>query len=189
MTLEAIRYSKGSLSCLDQLQLPHRIHYDDIRNSEDAWHAIKEMRVRGAPAIAMLGILGLAVEIANDLRHKSMGSGDALRIVAEKLDYIVTSRPTAVNLRNMAEDFKNLTKKAVEGSPNEVDAVWTTYLAAAKETLITDVRENQRLGDHGAAWLLENSAFDHRGGISVITHCNTVRVFVACEVYCSFCAW
>lgn len=64
-SLEAIRYTRGSLEVLDQLRLPHEHHYDSISSSEAAFDCIKSMRVRGAPAIAIVASLALAVELHN----------------------------------------------------------------------------------------------------------------------------
>jgi hypothetical protein len=49
-TLEAIKYSKGSLSLLDQLKLPFHFEYLQIRTCEEAWDAIKKMNV-GCPPL------------------------------------------------------------------------------------------------------------------------------------------
>jgi hypothetical protein len=46
-TLEAIKYGKGKLQVLDQLQLPFIIHYDTVHTCEDAFATIKSMKVRG----------------------------------------------------------------------------------------------------------------------------------------------
>ena len=46
-TLKAIKYSPGSLEVLDQLQLPHRFHYDEVKTCEDTFNCIRSMRVRG----------------------------------------------------------------------------------------------------------------------------------------------
>jgi methylthioribose-1-phosphate isomerase len=62
-TLEAIKYEKGKLQVLDQLQLPFITHYDNIETCEDAFSSIKSMKVRGAPAIAIVAITALAVEL------------------------------------------------------------------------------------------------------------------------------
>ena len=43
MVLEAIKYDENTLEVLDQLQLPHRVHYDQIKTAEEAWHAIKDI--------------------------------------------------------------------------------------------------------------------------------------------------
>ena len=44
-TLEAIKYSKGKLKIVDQLLLPHDMHYIDIRSTQDGWQAIRDMQV------------------------------------------------------------------------------------------------------------------------------------------------
>lgn len=46
-TLKAIKYSPGKLEVLDQLQLPHVFHYDEVTSCEDAFDCIRSMRVRG----------------------------------------------------------------------------------------------------------------------------------------------
>ncbi|CAM9489765.1 unnamed protein product, partial [Ectocarpus sp. 8 AP-2014] len=56
------RYTRGSLQVLNQLKLPHETEYVDVRGAEDAFDAIKTMMVRGAPLIAIVAALGLAVE-------------------------------------------------------------------------------------------------------------------------------
>lgn len=54
MTLEAIRYRAGSLQILNQLLLPHQTVYDDLRSVQDAYEAIKSMKVRGASILPPL---------------------------------------------------------------------------------------------------------------------------------------
>lgn len=61
--LESVIYSPGRLQVLDQLRLPHEIHHDDVKTAEEAFDSIRTMRVRGAPAIAIVASLGLAVEL------------------------------------------------------------------------------------------------------------------------------
>jgi methylthioribose-1-phosphate isomerase len=62
-SLQAIRYSRGKLEVLDQLRLPHEHHYDVISTAEEAFECIRSMKVRGAPAIAIVASLALAVEL------------------------------------------------------------------------------------------------------------------------------
>ena len=62
-SLQAIRYSRGKLEVLDQLRLPNEHHYDVITTSEEAFECIKSMKVRGAPAIAIVASLAHAVEL------------------------------------------------------------------------------------------------------------------------------
>jgi len=44
-TLEAIQYAHGKLKIIDQLLLPHDMHYVDIQNTQDGWRAIRDMQV------------------------------------------------------------------------------------------------------------------------------------------------
>lgn len=69
--LQAIRYSSGKLEVLDQLQLPHQFHYDEVSTRQQAFACIRDMRVRGAPAIAIVAALALAVELDGGACSKS----------------------------------------------------------------------------------------------------------------------
>jgi methylthioribose-1-phosphate isomerase len=171
MVLEAIRYSSGRLDILDQLQLPHNTHFDRITSSTDAWHAIKAMRTRGAPAIAIVAALSLAVELANTTVSDSP---EEVKVsIEEKLDYLVTSRPTAVNLADAAFKLKRAVEDAA-GRPGATgDAVRAAYLKAAEQMLVDDVSDNEAIGRHGAEWILNNTEHGKSGKVSVLTHCNT----------------
>lgn len=171
MVLEAIRYTRGSLSILDQLLLPHQTHYDPIYSSTDAWHAIRSMRTRGAPAIAIVAALGLAVELTN---MKISAIAEEVEVfILEKLEYLVTSRPTAVNLADAAGKLKKkvVEEKGREGATGE--SVREVYVKAAERMLVDDVRDNEAIGDHGAEWIIKKTEEGARGALSVLTHCNT----------------
>jgi methylthioribose-1-phosphate isomerase len=168
MVLEAIRYRDGNLQILNQLKLPHQEEYDEIKNAEDGWRAIKEMRTRGAPAIAIVAALSLAVELQN-----SSISDDAEEVAAfilEKLDYLVTSRPTAVNLGDAARKLKKVVESAASANGNNGAAVSKAYCDAAAQMLIDDVSDNQGIGKYGAEWISRTAG---GGPVSVLTHCNT----------------
>lgn len=95
MSLESIRYSNGKLNILDQLLLPTRHEYITVNGVEDGWKVINRMQVRGAPAIAIVGCLSLAVEIQSDVYDdKKILRQD----IEGKLNYLVSARPTAVNV-------------------------------------------------------------------------------------------
>uniref|UniRef100_A0A3Q4I8A2 Methylthioribose-1-phosphate isomerase 1 n=1 Tax=Neolamprologus brichardi TaxID=32507 RepID=A0A3Q4I8A2_NEOBR len=100
MTLEAIRYRTGSLQILNQLLLPHQTVYDDIRSVQDAYEAIKSMKVRGAPAIAIVGCLSLAVEL-----RAGAGGDDPVTFIRESLCHLTSARPTAVNMGRAAREL------------------------------------------------------------------------------------
>jgi methylthioribose-1-phosphate isomerase len=171
MVLQAIKYARGQLEILDQLKLPHAEEYDHIYSSTDAWHAIKEMRTRGAPAIAIVAALALAVELEN---MKLSSIAEEVKVfIDEKLEYLITSRPTAVNL---ADAVRKLSK-VVDAAATKADAsgsdVKNAYIDAAEQMLVADVQDNEAIGRHGAEWILKNTEAGQKGQVSVLTHCNT----------------
>lgn len=171
MVLQAIKYSRGRLEILDQLKLPHAEEYDHVYSSTDAWHAIKEMRTRGAPAIAIVAALGLAVELTN-LKLSSIAEEVKIFII-EKLNYLVTSRPTAVNLTDAARKLRKETEEAAEREGSSGESVRDAYVRAAEKMLVDDVKDNENIGRHGAEWIVKNTEAGKRGQVSMLTHCNT----------------
>lgn len=89
--LQPIKYSRGELQLLDQRLLPLQQEYLQIKTCEEAHQRIRQMAVRGAPAIAIAGVLALAVE----LHSSGITAGfDSATAAAEgiscRLDYLVT---------------------------------------------------------------------------------------------------
>ena len=170
MVLEAIRYTSGSLQILNQLKLPHQEEYDQITSSEDGWHAIKEMRTRGAPAIAIVAALALAVELNNTKTLQEASASEVATSTLEKLDYLVTSRPTAVNLADTARKLRKITENASSESNSTGASVIEAYCNAAAQMLVADVADNKGIGKYGAEWILKHADGEQ---VSVLTHCNT----------------
>lgn len=187
MVLQAILYepastsSPPSLRILDQLLLPHRTTYEQVSTCEEAHAAIKQMKVRGAPAIAIVAALALAVEIGAMVVAKKLS--DAAEVVKERLnqrlEYLKTSRPTAVNLGDAVGKLKIVAKTAALQPEATSDSVAQAYIAAAERMLIDDVSDNKAIGEHGARWIEQNTTVGRRRKqdkgqeLKVLTHCNT----------------
>ncbi|KAF1997986.1 Methylthioribose-1-phosphate isomerase [Amniculicola lignicola CBS 123094] len=171
MVLQAIKYTRGQLEILDQLKLPHAEEYDHIYSSTDAWHAIKEMRTRGAPAIAIVAALALAVELVN--MKLSPAAAEVKTFLLEKLDYLVTSRPTAVNLADAARKLTKTVEDAVSKEGANGESVREAYVLGAEQMLEDDVSDNQSIGAYGAEWIVKNTTAGQKGQVSMLTHCNT----------------
>ena len=60
MSAEAIRWNHGTLSIIDQTLLPESLTYIELKALEAVWEAIKQLRVRGAPAIGICAAYGVA---------------------------------------------------------------------------------------------------------------------------------
>lgn len=168
-SLQSILYKRGSLKLLDQRKLPLETVYLDIRDSADGWSAIRDMVVRGAPAIAVSGALSLAVELFK-LGTFDGTSGDVASFIAKKLDYLVSSRPTAVNLSDAASKLKEVVSKTASASSDAM-AVIQSYVEAAEVMLEDDVASNKAIGSYGASFLLSQVRDSER--LSILTHCNT----------------
>lgn len=161
--MKAIEYcaSPASLKILDQLVLPHNMVYIPIETCEQAHAAIKNMNVRGAPAIALVAVLALAVEL------KQFIGKDTKNWICERLDYLVTSRPTAVNLHDAAQKLK----LAVSSCREEDKSIRYSYFAAAERMLKDDVEDNINIGKNGAKFILDHC--QSKKHIAVLTICNT----------------
>ncbi|XP_037674130.1 methylthioribose-1-phosphate isomerase [Choloepus didactylus] len=170
MTLEALRYSRGSLRILNQLSLPHESRYEAVGSVRQAWEAIRAMKVRGAPAIALVGCLSLAVE----LQRGAGGPGLAalLAFVRDSLSSLVTARPTAVNMARAARDLAAAAAQEAQREGATEDEVRERVIRCAELMLEKDLRDNRSIGDLGAQHLLERVA-PGGGKVAVLTHCNT----------------
>lgn len=90
-TLTPIVYSRGSLKLLDQRLLPNEEVYLDVDGCERVHALIRDMAVRGAPAIAVAGVLALAVQLHNEGAGSQFDSAQsAADAVRERVDYLVT---------------------------------------------------------------------------------------------------
>ncbi|KAK3266546.1 hypothetical protein CYMTET_24837 [Cymbomonas tetramitiformis] len=165
--LEAIIYKRGSLQLLDQLKLPLASVYIDIKDCQAAWVAIKEMQVRGAPAIAITAALALAVELVSAQGKALTDAPSAVDFINKKLDYLVTSRPTAVNLMEAVNRLKAVAAHTAAGS---VQDVVNGVVESAEAMLEEDLASNRQLGQYGCQALLDAVG---KPSLRVLTHCNT----------------
>lgn len=170
MTLESIRFKHGKLHILDQLRLPKETIYEEIKTVEDGWNAIKSMKVRGAPAIAMVGCLSLVVDMEDKTFQKAK---DVLDYVEKQLTYLITARPTAVNMAKTAADLIDYAKHlAIElTDPKELKK---TIIERIEYFLNKDLEDNKSIGEHGSKHIIENPNCDKNGEkVNILTHCNT----------------
>ena len=139
------------------------------------------MKVRGAPAIAIVAALALAVEISTEIAARKLPSApeEAKDRIAQRLDYLKISRPTAVNLGDAVGKLKIVTKKATLQPEASAMSVAQAYIVAAERMLVDDVSDNKAIGEHGARWIEENTVAgkkrkaDSSQQLQVLTHCNT----------------
>jgi methylthioribose-1-phosphate isomerase len=154
-TLRWVGAADGYLELLDQTQLPDEIIYLECRTAEDVWQAIKQLSVRGAPAIGVAAAYGVCVG-ANEGRD-----------LDEVCDYLATSRPTAVNLFWALERMRRVGRAYSGGSHGARPAVRETLLSEARAIDEEDKEMCAAMGRHGADLLASLPE-----GAGILTHCN-----------------
>ena len=178
MVLQAIKYSRGKLEILDQLRLPHEEVFVNIQTVQDAWDAIHSMQVRGAPAIAIVAALSIAVCLSRSnekgARPERLGPNmTGAGLIIHNLRFLLTSRPTAVNLGDAVKKLEKVVDTAQAECATDFD-INEAYIQAAEQMLVDDIEDNEGIGRFGADWILRHSNLvPPVGRISVITHCNT----------------
>lgn len=171
MTLEAIKWNReeNKLVILDQTLLPDMTLYLHIKDVQDGWKAINMMKVRGAPAIAIVGCLSLASEIIN---HKEFKNKQAFfDFMKAKLNYLVTARPTAVNMKKAADEFIKLANELYNDSNYSLSSMKDRIVNDFEGMLEIDVKVNMAIGNNGAQEILSKNA--SKDSIIILTHCNT----------------
>ncbi|KAB8039790.1 S-methyl-5-thioribose-1-phosphate isomerase [Silvanigrella paludirubra] len=164
--LEAIKYKNNKLEILNQLLLPDSFVYEDCISVEQGWQSIHQMKVRGAPAIAITAALSLACELYH-LEDKYSVTG-LKKYIFDKLDYLCTSRPTAVNLFKMSDQMKSLIENVVN-KDKEIDPkkLKQIFIENAENLLEKDISDNKAIGQFGS------ECFPLNKKIKILTHCNT----------------
>ena len=146
---------KDNVLVYDQRYFPHKITTFELNTSEDAFYAIKEMVVRGAPLIGATAAYGiyLAAKENPQLVH-----------IQERASYLRTSRPTAVNL------MWALDKMLVElqNSSN----LLADALALAHEIKQIEIDISYNIGIHGLKIIEEISKRKNGAPVNILTHCN-----------------
>mmetsp|Transcript_9702 Transcript_9702/g.29504 ORF Transcript_9702/g.29504 Transcript_9702/m.29504 type:complete len:379 (+) Transcript_9702:124-1260(+) len=171
--MESLKYKRGHLEVLDQLLLPTKTRYIAVENAQDAYRVIKEMNVRGAPLIAIVAALGLAVEAHHELKEGDAlkSAADAVKFLIGKMEYLKTSRPTAVNLSNAVDALSKSVRTAGEQREATVESVVQTFLTEAEAMPEEDRRVNRLIGKHGAEAILKRARDKQK--VNILHICNT----------------
>lgn len=154
-TIRAVEWRDDRLYLLDQRKLPRESEYLELNDADAVADAIRDMVVRGAPAIGIAAAYG--VVLAARRRYREAPESWRRDIEAD-LERLAAARPTAVNL------FWALARMRERIAAVDGDPVGPLHEEAAR-IHAEDVAANRRMGELGAA-LIEP-------GRGVLTHCNT----------------
>lgn len=156
-TLRWVGGVDGSLRLIDQTLLPGAIQEIECRDAATIWEAIKQLRVRGAPAIGIAAAYGVVLGVRG-----AVGSKEEFRKqLASTTAYLAESRPTAVNLFWALDRMKACAESLASHAPT---AIVEKLLDEAKAIHEEDRALCHAIGRHGAKLLGDGSG--------VLTHCN-----------------
>ncbi len=165
--LDTIRWDGDAVALLDQRILPTREEYLSCRNAEEVAAAIKDMVVRGAPAIGVTAAMGIALGLKQASQSSAPGDkGEkdekGLRASMDQVcELMRMTRPTAVNLFWAIERMKSRFEELI---PAGLERLVEGLEQEAIDILNEDIAINRRMGKHGAELVPD--------GARVLTHCN-----------------
>ena len=156
--IPTVEWKDGAVRLLDQSRLPEHVEFLDCRDYQTVAAAIRELRVRGAPAIGVTAAMGVAL----GAQAVETTDYDAFaKAVGTICDHLAATRPTAVNLFWAIERMKQALASLRGRTVMEVKS------ALVKESQIIldeDIAMNKAMGRHGAALIQD--------GHTILTHCN-----------------
>jgi len=162
-----VRYVEGEIIMIDQTRLPAELHDLHLQTVEQVWQAIREMRVRGAPAIAIAAAYGYVLAA---LHTQAKHVAELRERMTPVRRYLESARPTAVNLfwamermervmlalcaTHAAVDAQTAVRRVIAGLTQEARAIQTQDEASCRA-----------IGEHLLTLMHD--------GMGVLTHCNT----------------
>ncbi len=156
--INTLEWTDAGVSFIDQRKLPTEETYVLCKSHEEVTAVIRDMVVRGAPAIGVAAAMGVALGVKN----AQADTVEQLRPQFEKIcDNLAGARPTAVNLfwavRRMKDKFAELASLPVTQIKQKL-------IEESQRMHAEDIAANEAMGRHGAALMPAS------GG--VLTHCN-----------------
>ena len=154
-TIRAIQWQNNRLRLLDQRLLPAQETYLEYHDAAGVAQAIRDMVVRGAPAIGISAAYGVVLAA---MQHAGCEPDTWQVKMAQDIEILAASRPTAVNLFWALERMQDCLARQT------ADPV-VALLAEAQAIHAEDIAANHTMGELGASLIAANS--------TVLTHCNT----------------
>ena len=158
MQVETLRWRNGRLELIDQRRLPLEFEYVACEDAVQTASAIRDMVVRGAPAIGCTAAYGVALEAQ---RHAGDSRAQFDAALAESIKVLSESRPTAVNLFWALAQMRQCHAQTRDRPAQESAKA---LLELARQIHSDDIEINRAIGRHGAPLLAD--------GARVMTHCN-----------------
>jgi methylthioribose-1-phosphate isomerase len=155
-TQRTVSWEDGAIVLIDQRKLPNRLIFIKCSNHDQVVDAIKNMRIRGAPAIGAIAGMALALTAH---KSKAKTKEELIKELESTAKDLRATRPTGVNLFWAIQRVMNRAHSTEGRVEDMVEAIKREALLIAEE----DVEINRAIGKNGAK-ILED-------GDTVLTHC------------------
>jgi len=155
-SLKTVEWKDDKVVMIDQTKLPNKLEFVEFSDYHQVAEAIKNLVVRGAPAIGVSGAFGLALA---SLQSNAQTKDDLIRDLEEAKKILIQTRPTAVNLKWGLEKIMDVANKGTD-----VSAMKQSVVEAAKKMAEEDIQTNMTMGKLGS------ELFDNND--TIMTHCN-----------------
>ncbi len=163
--IPTVEWKDGIVRMLDQTKLPLEVVYNDCKDYQTVARGIKELWVRGAPAIGVSAAMGLAL----GARQVPASTFDEFWPGFEEIcASMAATRPTAVNLFWAIERIK---KFAQDHKDRALDDIRNLLVEESQRMLDEDIATNKKLGGYGAVFVSSED--------NIITHCNAGAIATA----------
>src|SRR3989337_1494525 len=157
-SFKTIEWKDDRVVMIDQRILPIKEAYVECLTFEDVAKAIKDMIIRGAPAIGVAAAMGIALGALKSIRKDKI---EFLAELKEISTVISNTRPTAVNLFWAVNRMMNLVN---ENKDKDIDWIRDRLIEEAKEIYEEDIQICKRIGRVGSELI--------KDGATILTHCN-----------------
>ena len=157
--IKTIEWVNDCSRMVNQTLVPYEYKMVDIKTSRDMFDAIRNMIVRGAPAIGIAGAHGVVLA-AMEIEKKTQDKTEFLTELQKHAEYLKSARPTAVNLMWAVDKQLELAKNSTKSIAEIVEDLKENGIKLENE----DVEINKKIGDFGAELV--------KKGATILTHCN-----------------
>lgn len=161
MPVNPIEWEEGKVKIIDQTKLPHKLDFLYIDRVKDLREAIRQMKIRGAPALGVAAAFGVVLGV-KESKAKDMRSFQ--EEVKKVCGYLQSSRPTAKNLFWALDRMYRVVSEVDAGGNISPDELKQKLLREAFRIMNEDINCNKAIG--------ENGSFLINDGDVILTHCN-----------------
>ena len=155
-SLRTVEWKENKVIMIDQTKLPNSLEYVAYTDYNDVATAIRNLVVRGAPAIGVSGAFGLALAA---LQSSAKEKDQLIQDLETAKKILFETRPTAVNLVWGLEKIMSVTK-----SDKTVEQIRGSIIETAKQMARDDIQINMSIGKNGSELFSQND--------TIMTHCN-----------------